>query len=208
MIPALCTQLLVTLAADESSHRATVIAYERSEEGTWEKRLGPFQAVIGWKGITANKREGDCKTPSGTFPLLSVFGKEEYRTKEMPFQVVSEYLEGVDDARSQYYNQIVDRREVEKADWRSSEKMQEIGFLYDLGAFIGYNTPPEAGKGSCIFLHVYRSLDSGTGGCTAFSLEDTKAIIEWLRQDKNPHILQIPVQEAWRLPADLRSPTT
>jgi len=189
-LPEECEQLLTTLVRKQNGHRAQIIAFEKRDK-QWRKVFGPFEAVIGKKGITSNKKEGDGKTPSGLYPLLMVFGREEHRVEYMPFVSIHEHLEAIDDPLSCYYNQIIDRRLVEVSDWRSSEKMQEVGFLYELGVVIGYNTPhPIAGKGSCIFLHVYRSLDSGTDGCTALSFKEVKTIAEWLKQDLSPHILQ------------------
>ena len=190
-LPEECEQLLTTVVHQCSDYRAQVNAFEK-RANQWHKVFGPFEAVIGKEGITSEKEEGDGKTPSGLYPLLMVFGWEEHRVEHMPFVRIHEHLEAIDDPLSRYYNQIIDRRLVDAPDWRNSEKMQEIGFLYELGVVIGYNMPrPIAGKGSCIFLHIYRSLDSGTGGCTALSFKEVKTIVQWLKQDRSPHILQI-----------------
>lgn len=190
-LPVNCKQLVLTLALDQTSHPAQVYAFEK-KQGQWIKAYGPFEAVIGERGITDRKEEGDRKTPQGLYPLLQVFGLENHRVQPMPFIPIHEHLEAVDDPLSQYYNQIVDRRSISMPDWSSSEKMQKVGLPYEIGVVIGYNTcKPLPGKGSCIFMHVYSSLNSGTAGCTAISLGELKKLVGWLNQDASPYILQI-----------------
>jgi L,D-peptidoglycan transpeptidase YkuD (ErfK/YbiS/YcfS/YnhG family) len=188
-LPANCEQLIVTAVLDRESHPAQVSAFEKRGD-QWLKVYGPFSAVVGRKGITDQKKEGDERTPEGVYPLLKVFGLEKHRVQHMPFVSIHEHLEAVDDPLSRYYNQIVDRRSISMLDWQSSEKMQELGRFYEIGAVIGYNTEDTLpGKGSCIFLHVYDSLKRGTAGCTAVSLDELKQLVNWLNQDLSPHIL-------------------
>jgi L,D-peptidoglycan transpeptidase YkuD (ErfK/YbiS/YcfS/YnhG family) len=170
------------------NHFATLCTYERARD-SWIRKMGPFDAVIGKNGITDDKQEGDGKTPTGIFPLNTLFGNKEHRTDKMPFISIHEHLEAVDDPDSKHYNTIVDRRILE-VDWNSSEKMKDYGFLYEIGAVIGYNTEnPIPGKGSCIFMHVWRSPIKGTAGCVALSYSDMKALANWLAFDRFPHIL-------------------
>ncbi len=206
MIPSICLQLLVTLVPNENNCPAILSAYEKRGE-EWHRVLGPFTAVVGKDGISWDKNEGDGKTPSGVFPLLQAFGKSVHKTDGIAFIELHEALEAIDDPSSSYYNQIVDRRTVERVDWNSSEKMLEVGPLYDLGVVVGYNLPlPVPGKGSCIFLHIWRSAEQGTAGCTAMPKEVLQTLVAWLDKTKAPHIVQLPTQEAWRLPVELRSP--
>ncbi len=187
-IPLECKQLLVTRVSGHKHHQAQVIALEK-REGEWRESFGPFEAVIGTNGITEDKREGDGKTPVGLYPLLAVFGWKEHQVRHMPFISIHGYLEAIDDPASRYYNQIVDCRLIHDPDWQSSEKMQEVGSPYEIGVVIGYNMPyPIAGKGSCIFLHVFQSIEAGTAGCIALPLQHVKRIAEWLRSDLSPHI--------------------
>jgi L,D-peptidoglycan transpeptidase YkuD (ErfK/YbiS/YcfS/YnhG family) len=172
-------------------HFASLAAYERASDSSWIPILGPFDAVIGKNGAAKDKQEGDDKTPLGIYPLTTLFGNKEFRTKKMPFIEIHEYLEAVDDPFSRHYNTIVDRR-IFNVDWKSSEKMQEVGPLYDIGAVIGYNTQNRVpGKGSCIYLHVWRSPTQGTAGCVALSLYDMKTIASWLSAKQSPHIMII-----------------
>jgi L,D-peptidoglycan transpeptidase YkuD (ErfK/YbiS/YcfS/YnhG family) len=45
--------------------------------------------------------------------------------------------------------------------------------------------------GSCIFIHVEKSKDAPTAGCTSMKLEDITKIVHWLDKSKNPILIQI-----------------
>ena len=73
---------------------------------------------------------------------------------------------------------------------------------------VDYNRQaPKPGAGSCIFLHVWRSPEKGTAGCTAMAEQDLQAILGWLRNEKNPLLVQMPraeyekVWKPWGLPS-------
>ncbi|HEY7726610.1 MAG TPA: hypothetical protein VH880_14840, partial [Anaeromyxobacteraceae bacterium] len=48
------------------------------------------------------------------------------------------------------------------------------------GVMVGYNRPPRAGRGSCIFLHVWDGPRSVTAGCTAMDEAALRSVAEWL----------------------------
>ena len=58
--------------------------------------------------------------------------------------------------------------------------MGAIG-LYRRGFFIDYPTNAAERAGSCIFVHVWRSKNSGTSGCVALTQSDVEAIQNWVR---------------------------
>ncbi|MFQ5582903.1 MAG: L,D-transpeptidase, partial [Calditrichia bacterium] len=155
-------------------------------------------------------KEGDGKSPAGVFELGTVFGfapAEQMKGLHMPYLQITESMECVDDVRSKYYNRILDRRQVENPDWQSSEKMRKIFPEYELGVVVNYNTrEPEAGIGSCIFLHIRGGPDKPTSGCTAMSTGAMKKLAFWLDGKKHPVIVQLtkPLYQqlikAWALP--------
>jgi D-alanyl-D-alanine dipeptidase len=114
----------------------------------------------------------------------------------------------VDDRNSLHYNRIVDSRNVQQVDWKSSERMQRADELYRWGVVVDHNYPPaEPGGGSCIFLHIWRSPDAGTAGCTAMSPETMQQLIGWLDPAAEPVLVQLPHpvyaarRQEWQLPA-------
>jgi D-alanyl-D-alanine dipeptidase len=123
----------------------------------------------------------------------------------MSYLPLTDSIEAVDDPLSQYYNQIVDAKEVE-IDWGSSEKMGKEP-LYFWGAVIEHNFPhPRPGAGSAIFLHIWRGVNAPTLGCTSMSQENLVTVLSWLEEAKHPVIVQLPAfvyetfREDWNLP--------
>ena len=97
--------------------------------------------------------------------------------------------------------------QVGNFDWKSSEKMFTITPEYDLGVFVGYNSfPVEKGRGSCIFLHIWKDSITGTAGCTAMERRNMETLLTWLSPAKNPYLVQMPKEiyekrrKEWKLP--------
>ena len=64
------------------------------------------------------------------------------------------------------------------------------------GLVIQHNVAPVVkGKGSAIFLHVWRAPGVPTEGCTAMAKNDLLTLIRWLKPAKFPHLIQVPIDE-------------
>ena len=63
---------------------------------------------------------------------------------------------------------------------------------YQLGIVVSHNKDGVKKSGSCIFMHVEKSQNSSTAGCTSMSLDELKEIVSWLDKSKNPTLIQIP----------------
>jgi D-alanyl-D-alanine dipeptidase len=226
-IPAIasCEQLVIVTTKDWHDVNATVQLYKRaSSGGTNWRRLGyPFPAVVGQRGLAwgiglhgcgkpgeREKREGDKKAPAGVFRFGDVFGTarpEQVRFLQLPYRQVTATTEAIDDPRSRYYNQVVDREIVGHPDWVSFESMLQVGGRYRLGVIIEHNVRAYPGFGSCIFFHVWDPAYPGTTGCTATSYVHLVRLLRWLDPKKNPLIVQLPLGEyqqlkqCWNLPA-------
>ena len=219
-----CGQLVTVTTNGWEDINATVNLYERTAgAGSMWRRFGnPFPAVIGEQGLAwgiglhgagkpgePEKREGDKKAPAGVFRFGDVFGTarpEQVRFLRLSYREVTSTTEAIDDPKSKYYNQVVDRRSV-APDWTSSESMLQVGGRYRLGVIVKHNAPAYPGFGSCIFFHVWDPRYPGTSGCTACSYSDLVHLLRWLDPKKNPLIVQLPAGEyerlklRWRLPA-------
>lgn len=204
-------QLLVVLTPDWNAKDGTLCRYERTScSSKWELVAQPISVNIGKNGMAWGrglhdpsnlpgpiKKEGDGKTPAGIFSLGTVFGDTAHQgfAKKMPFLLIDEHLECVDDPGSIYYNQFVHRPSIQNCDWKSSEKMAEIGRLYNIGIVVQHNTDPiEPAMGSCIFMHLWNETKSGTAGCTAMEEKCLNEIVSWLDSSKKPCILQCPLE--------------
>lgn len=214
-------QAVVVTTSGWDTKTGTAALFERSNpKSDWKQNGDSFPVVVGTNGLAwaellngdidmaKIKQEGDGNAPAGLFPLTSAFGVgSKPNAVEMPYTKLDEFTECVDDPRSSFYNRIVNRMRVGNYDWRSSEKMLAIGEEYSLGMFVAYNSfPVEPGRGSCIFLHVWKPVPDGTAGCTAMSRSNIERIVAWASPAKNPYLVQMPKeiykkrQKPWKLP--------
>ncbi len=214
-------QAVVVTTDDWDSVTGMATLYERKNfKSDWKPFGESFPVVVGSSGLAwaellngdidmkKIKHEGDGNAPAGLFPLTSSFGVgSKPNAVELPYTKLDQYTECVDDIRSSFYNRIVNRMQVGNFDWKSSEKMLDVGTQYELGVFVAYNTyPVEPGRGSCIFLHIWSSPTSGTSGCTAMERRNLERIVAWLSPAKNPYLVQMPKQiyasrrKSWKLP--------
>jgi len=214
-------QLVLVTTASWDSTSGTLRRFERDVAGSpWRPVGSAIPIVVGQTGLAWDdaagmgapgepvKREGDGKSPAGAFPLDTAFG---FSTRQMvpwirlPYVQLRESTECVDDVRSVHYNTIVDRTTVPVMDWTSAERMRQID-QYTFGVHVGYNAPPKAGRGSCIFLHVWAGPTSVTAGCTAMELSALQEVMRWLAPERGPMIVQLPnealarARAQWSLP--------
>lgn len=217
-------QLVLVTTKDWNSVSGELRRFERvGTNSSWKKIRPSIPVVVGRNGLAWGKgvhqlknpsgpikHEGDGKSPAGIFRLSSAFGLAEPKEMtwvKLPYRHLLDSIECVDDVKSVYYNSIVDRREVRKIDWNSSEKMREIGQQYRLGVVVEHNTNPrENGGGSCIFMHIWKSAETGTAGCTAMTSENMEEFLRWLDGKKNPVLVQLPKNEYQRLKKQWKLP--
>jgi D-alanyl-D-alanine dipeptidase len=200
------TQLIVVTTPDWDATTGSLTTYERQNDA-WIAFGEAIPVVVGRSGLAwgsglslplpANggpaKQEGDGKAPAGLFALTTLFGyAERPPDARMPYIVATPTVECVDDVASPLYNTIVDTRAVPKS-WTSSETMLRRDELYREGVVVAHNSnPPVAGRGSCIFLHLWSGPDSTTAGCTAMTGENLARITRWLDARQHPLLLQLP----------------
>lgn len=212
--------VVVTTRGWDSVTGQAALFERKNEKSEWKQDGESFPIVVGRSGLAWGellngdidmakiKQEGDGNSPAGLFPLTSAFGVgSKPNAVELPYTRLDQYTECVDDSRSSFYNRIVNRMQVGNFDWKSSEKMLAVGEQYALGMFVAYNTfPVERGRGSCIFLHIWKDANSGTAGCTAMERRNLERIVAWASPAKNPYLVQMPReiynkrQKAWKLP--------
>jgi L,D-peptidoglycan transpeptidase YkuD (ErfK/YbiS/YcfS/YnhG family) len=135
----------------------------------------------------ADKREGDGRTPAGTYPFQFMFGTDTDPGVHYEYRQAGPADVWVDDPNSGLYNTW----EQEPADgrWSSAESLDQPG-PYHEAAVIAYNTERTPGKGSAIFLHV--SLGHGTAGCIAADEATLLTLLRWLDPVRQPVIVMGP----------------
>jgi len=207
-------QIVLVVSNDFNTSKAKLecfedgkIIFKSIEVNLGRNGLGWGRGLIEFKHQTSEpiKKEGDKKAPIGVFKLTSVFGYKQSQNLHMPYLHATKNLICVDDSNSKNYNQIIHMPKVQP---KSFEFMKRDDKQYEIGVVVQHNKNALALKGSCIFLHVYKSKDAGTAGCTSMKFDDMKKISTWLDIDKNPILIQIPkssISEILKLYPELRS---
>jgi L,D-peptidoglycan transpeptidase YkuD (ErfK/YbiS/YcfS/YnhG family) len=219
----LVLQLLVVVSSDWDAVEGTLYRYQRTSEAhQWNIYGSPITIALGKNGMAwgrglhdlgdqqgLHKQEGDGRSPAGCFSVGPAFGDLSHQplANNIPFLLITEDLECIDDPDSHYYNQFVYRHTVKDQDWITSEKMIEIGPLYALGLVIQHNhNPIQSGMGSAIFMHIWRGKGMGTAGCTVMEENNLVDIVSWLDSRQRPCLVQLPLEEyrkqqpLWHLP--------
>jgi len=220
-IPDTSRQMILVLSDDWISFHAKMYLCE-NEAGLWNVKIN-FPAVLGKKGFAwgvglhssslfagsePEKKEGDLKSPVGVFTLGKCMGYSPSCpfNPNLDYEQIKETYQGIDDPDSQYYNQIIDTATIQGEDWKSFEKMKRADDLYQWLIVVNHNTMNEPGKGSLIFIHIWRDQNFGTAGCTAISEEHMTELLKWLDKREKPIIVQLPLeiyrkyQKEWSLP--------
>lgn len=148
-------------------------------------RHGPRRLIcaVGRGGFADDKREGDGAAPRGRFAIEAVFYRPDRMARPRTSLPVAPIRPGYgwsDDPNDPQYNQLIGLPAV-----RSHERLWRRDRLYDLIAVLDINRRPAIpGRGSAIFLHVWRAPRRPTAGCIAFAAPDLRAILAaWRPQD-------------------------
>ena len=162
----------------------------------WRQVGPPVPVVLGRSGV-GPKTEGDGRAPQGVFPLGPAFGygPEPPPGVRLPYLAMVPGALCVDDPESALYNLVFDPDTLPgERDWAGAEAMRRDlahgDNLYRFGVIVQYNPHRVPGGGSCIFLHLWRSPDSPTAGCTAMAEEDLLEILRWLDPEAAPLLVQ------------------
>ncbi len=205
-VPAESRQMVLSISQDWSATTARVRIYERAAGAPWKPAGEPVTASLGQAGLAwgrglhpesvvgTMKKEGDGKSPAGIFELRLATGytKTAPPGTRLPYREATGTLRCVDDAKSRYYNRLMDEAAVVK-DWTSAEDMRRPDALYRLVVWVGHNdAPAEPGLGSCIFLHVRTAPSATTAGCTAFDDTVMERLLQFLDPATRPVLVQLP----------------
>lgn len=154
------------------------VSFHEKINGVW-RELGSTRGYVGRNGV-GKTREGDGRTPSGTFNLTTPFGIKADPGAQTPYTQVTQYHYWCGTSGSEYYNQLVDTRRVNRSARSTDEKLINYTGYYNYCLFIDYNASGAAGKGSCIFLHCTGGKKS-TSGCIAIPESVMKTAVQWVR---------------------------
>ena len=139
-----------------------------------------FRCCIGKRSTTINKKEGDKKTPKGTFEIENLYFRKDrikkLETKLKCIKIDKQMGWCNDKFDHQNYNKLINIKKV-----TNCEKLYRHDYKYDLLIPIEYNfKKPIPGKGSCIFLHLTKSYNP-TAGCVTINKKDFMIILKIIK---------------------------
>ena len=140
-----------------------------------------FRCCIGKKGATKNKKEGDKKTPIGTFEIGDLYFRKDRIKKPSTLLNCFEIKKDMgwcDDIRfPKKYNKLF---RIEKE--IKHEKLKRDDYKYDLLIPIKYNFKKRViGQGSCIFIHLTKNYKP-TAGCIALKKKDFLIMLKLIKK--------------------------
>ena len=200
-------QVVIVTAPSWRSRTGTVTAFERQGRGPWEQAFGPIPAMLGHSGLVPAKdrRQGTGKTPTGTFRVVSAFGRKPNPGTSMKYRQIDR-----NDAWTYHpkYPSTYNMMQTADRSWRSYggyvEHLWSYGVQYDYVAVLDYNLPAgpiskdasgirrtskaaDTSRGGGIFLHA--SNGTVTAGCIAIPVDRMRELTRWLDPAKDPHIV-------------------
>lgn len=187
------TRLIQKYEKSEKINQLIFVKYKGNSKADiilYKKVNGKFKKVfacagyVGKNGIN-KKREGDKKTPTGTYGFTKAFGIKSNPGSKIKYIKLNSYLYWSADRK--YYNQMIDIRKVKAS--HAGEHLIRYRPHYNYALAIDYNKKCIYKKGAAIFLHCTGS-NPYTGGCVAVKEKYMKKIMKTV--DKNAKICIYP----------------
>ena len=141
-----------------------------------------FKCCIGKNGSTKIKKEGDKKTPKGTFKIENLYFRKDRIEKPLTLLKcipIKKNMGWCNDIRfPRKYNKLF---KIEKR--IKHEKLKRKDYKYNLLIPIKYNfKKPITGLGSCIFIHLTKDYKP-TAGCIALKKNDFLIVLKLLKKN-------------------------
>jgi L,D-peptidoglycan transpeptidase YkuD (ErfK/YbiS/YcfS/YnhG family) len=182
-------QLVTVEAATARTTYASLRTWHRAE-GCWVPVGGPYPARLGRTGLSADRREGDGTTPTGTFRIHpTMYGNEPNPGVSFRYRRVRCGDWWDEDPSSPTYNSFQHVACGRRPPFAvNSEGMWQNPRAYPYLAVIEFNMRPVVpGRGSGIFLHA--ATGRPTNGCISLRRRDLRTVLRWLLPAGAPHIV-------------------
>ena len=146
-----------------------------------------FKCCIGENGSTKSKKEGDKKSPKGTFEIGNLYFRKDRIKKPLtllkciPIKKNMGWCNDIQFPRK--YNKLFKAEKKIK-----HEKLKRKDYKYDLLIPIKYNfKKPVTGLGSCIFIHLTKDYKP-TAGCIALKEKDFLIMLKLIKKNSKIQI--------------------
>jgi L,D-peptidoglycan transpeptidase YkuD (ErfK/YbiS/YcfS/YnhG family) len=141
-----------------------------------------FKCCVGKNGISNKKKEGDNKTPKGTYGIQHLYYRKDKLKKpntSLKCIGINKNMGWCDDLNApKKYNQLIKIKKNIKY-----EKLYRHDYKYDLLIPIKYNFKNTVlGRGSCIFIHLTKNY-SPTAGCIALQKKDFLILLKIINKN-------------------------
>lgn len=160
---------------------AVLTMHGKNASGRWKQTLS-VPAFIGKNGA-GKEREGDLKTPLGTFGFNRAFGLADDPGCALDYVKVDGTHYWDCDGASARYNTLVTTNEYQDFDKEASERIADYPDAYRYVLNTTWNEERIPGKGSAIFLHCQREGRTYTGGCIAIPEEAMEYVMRHVRPE-------------------------
>ncbi len=141
-----------------------------------------FNCCIGKNGSTHRKKEGDKKTPTGTYEIGNLYYRKDRvkkpKTHLKCVQITNNMGWCNDTKFPKKYNKLIKLNLKIK-----HEKLKRDDYKYNLFIPIKYNfNKPIVNKGSCIFIHLTKDYKP-TAGCIALKEKDFLIMLKLIKKN-------------------------
>ena len=149
-------------------------------KGTLEFKEFTFKCCFGLNGLTTTKKEGDKKTPIGTYSLGNLFyrvDKHKKPTTDLTCIRIDKKMGWCDDlTNKKFYNKLIRVNSKVK-----HEKLYRADYKYDFLIPINYNKKRILEKGSAIFIHLTKNYQP-TAGCVGLRKKDLLILLKLINK--------------------------
>ena len=141
-----------------------------------------FKCCIGKNGSVIKKKEGDKKTPKGTYRIENVYYRKDRIKKpqtELKCVQITNKMGWCNDIEfPKKYNKLITLNQKLK-----HEKLRRHDYKYNLLIPIKYNfNKPIVGRGSCIFIHLTKDYKP-TAGCIGLKMKDFLIMLKLIKKN-------------------------
>ena len=181
-LPEADTAAQMLVVANYEGTTAWISMHEKDVDGIWQMIM-TTPGFIGKAGLGKTK-EGDAKTPVGTYGFNAAFGIAEDPGCAIPYTQVDDDTYWSGDVRDgMHYNEMVSIKDYPDLDTDSSEHIVHYIREYQYCLNIDYNKEGAPGKGSAIFLHCFGAFKPYTGGCIAIPENQMRCVMQHVQPD-------------------------
>ena len=171
-------QLFVIAGVGETT--AYISMHEKDASGNWKQII----TTPGFISEMGKEREGDGKTPVGTFHFNYAFGIADDPGCAIPYdQVDGDSWWSSDQREGYHYNQMVDIKDYPDLDTTDSERIMDYPVHYQYCLNVSYNEEGIPGLGSAIFLHCLGPQKPFTKGCIAIPKDQMILVMQNVSPD-------------------------